>query len=236
MTHADGERMGTGPWARLLASAVVPDESSSRAERGRTLARTGGVRGLEVVPGAIRARVRGSRGNEYAVSLETSPIPERSWRAVVQAARGNAQLEAGVEGASQSVHLVHWLETEHAVSLVPQSRSIGRRCTCPDHELTSACKHVAATAFAAAEAIDRDPALLLRFRGCEPAPPPAARNADPWQGGALPAPRAVRPLPPGAVLKRLGRSGIRVDGRDLAEALEPAYRAFAALAAERRVP
>jgi hypothetical protein len=37
----------------------------------------------------------------------------------------------------------------------------------------------------------------------------------------------VRALPPGAVVKRLGRSGIRVGGRDLAEALEPAYLAFA---------
>jgi hypothetical protein len=30
-------------------------------------------------------------------------------------------------------------------------------------------------------------------------------------------------------VKRLGRSGIRVEGKDLADALEPAYRAFAAL-------
>ena len=35
-------------------------------------------------------------------------------------------------------------------------------------------------------------------------------------------------LPPGAVLKRLGRSGIRVAGLDLADALQPAYEAFAA--------
>jgi hypothetical protein len=42
----------------------------------------------------------------------------------------------------------------------------------------------------------------------------------------LPPPPPPRALPPGAVVKRLGRSGIRVGGRDLSEALEPAYRAF----------
>ena len=31
------ERLGKGPWARLLASAVLPDEGSSLAERGRAL-------------------------------------------------------------------------------------------------------------------------------------------------------------------------------------------------------
>ena len=36
----------------------------------------------------------------------------------------------------------------------------------------------------------------------------------------------------GAVLKRLGRSGIRAGATDLADALEPAYAAFAATRAE----
>ena len=213
------DRLGAGPWARLVATAVVPDESSSRAERGRTLARMGAVRELDVKTGSVTARVRGSRGNEYAVALSASPLEPRTWLAAIRAARGNAQLEAGVEGASQSVQLAHWMETEGHESLVPASRAVG--------------KHVVATAFAFAAAIDDDPSLLLRRLGCEPAAPPAARNADPWQGGALPAPRPVRQLPPAAVLKRLGRSGIRVGGKDLTEALEPAYRAFAALADER---
>ncbi len=39
----DSDRIGAGPWARWLASAVVPDESSARAERGRSLARDGAV-------------------------------------------------------------------------------------------------------------------------------------------------------------------------------------------------
>ena len=90
------------------------------------------------------------------------------------------------------------------------------------------CKHVAAVAFVVADAIDSDPSLLLRWRGCEPVAPPASRSGDPWLAGAAARCRGpLRALPPGAVVKRLGRSGIRVGGRDLAEALEPAYRAFA---------
>ena len=51
----DGERIGDGPWARWLASAVVPDESSARAQRGRTLARTGAVDSVSISAGASDA-------------------------------------------------------------------------------------------------------------------------------------------------------------------------------------
>jgi hypothetical protein len=122
------------------------------------------------------------------------------------------------------------MATEHGASLAPASVTVRRSCTCPDGSFAGACKHVAAVAFALADAIDRDPSLFLRWRGCEPVAARSARARDPWEAGPLPEPRPLRALPPGAVLKRLGRSGIRVAGVDLAEALEPAYEAFAATA------
>ena len=222
----DGDRIGAGPWARWLASAVVPDESSARAERGRALARDGAVDSVSVEPGAIAGRVTGSTGNRYEVTIAAGPVPAPAWQAATRAVRSRPALAAGAEGRSQSVHLAHLLATDHGVSLAPTPASVRRSCTCPDD--AGACKHVAAVAFAVAEAIDRDPGLFLRWRGCEPVAPSASRSRGPWEAGPLPEPRAVRALPPGAVLKRLGRSGIRVGGIDLADALAPAYDAFAA--------
>ena len=229
VVEMDDDLIGRGPWARLVASSIVPDEGSARAERGRDLAWAGMVSGVTVADGAVRARVQGSSGSEYAVSLETPPLPSRAWTDAVRAARERFALEPGVEGTAQSVHLVHYLETELREPLVPPTRGIRTSCTCPDREYAAVCKHVAALAFVLADAIDSDPSLLLRWRGCEPVAPPASRSGDPWRAGPLPPPRPPRALPPGAVVKRLGRSGIRVGGSDLAEALEPAYRAFARL-------
>jgi len=225
----DDDRIGEGPWARWLASAVVPDESSARAERGRELARSGAVHSVVVAAGSIAARVSGSARDDYIVTIEAATIPERVWREVARGARGRPALEPGVEGTGQSIHLAHLLETERREPLVPAARRIRSVCTCPDREWAAVCKHIAAVAFVVADALDRDPSLLLRWRGCEPVEPPASRSGDPWRAGPLPAPRPPRSLPPGAVVKRLGRSGIRVRGDDLADALEPAYRAFAAL-------
>lgn len=219
--------IGSGPWARLVASAIVTDVGSARADRGRDLAAAGMVSHATIAEGWVRARVLGSSGSHYAVSLEATPLPARAWAEAVRAARDRGTLETGVEGTAQSVHLLHYLETEVREPLVPPTRRIRTSCTCPDRERSPVCKHVAALAFVFADAIDGDPSLLLRWRGCEPVVPPASRSGDPWLAGPLPQPRPPRALPPGAVIKRLGRSGIRVGGRDLVEALEPAYRAFA---------
>ena len=221
------DRVGVGAWARWLASAVVPDEGSERATRGRELARGGGVGAVTIAEGSIDGEVASSSGGFYTVALEAPPIPPTVWASVVRQARGRAEREQGIEGIAQSVHLAHWMETELEQPLVPPSRAFRRRCTCPDGQRSPVCKHVAALAFVVADAIDRDPSLLLRFRGCEPTSPRASRSSDPWEAGEIPAPPRARPLPPGAVVKRLGRSGIRVGDVDLADALAPAYLAFA---------
>ena len=98
-----------------------------------------------------------------------------------------------------------------------------------------------------AREIDRDPSLLLRWRGCgqaepenevEPEVAPPVPTGDQWRAGTLPPRRPPRPLPAGAVLKRLGPSGVRISGvrisgvrvggGDLTDVLQVAYAAFAA--------
>jgi hypothetical protein len=117
--------------------------------------------------------------------------------------------------------------------LIPPGRSVRRSCTCPDADYNGACKHVIALAYVVADAIDTDPSLLLTWRGCtaeatsERVPVEVAPSGDPWAAGTLPELGPTRALPVGSVLKRLGASGLVVDGLDLRDALEPAYAAFA---------
>jgi uncharacterized Zn finger protein len=118
---------------------------------------------------------------------------------------------------------------------VPPGRAVRRSCTCPDADFAGTCKHVVALAYVLADRVDRDPGLLLRWRGCtlahaEPSEAPRgapAATADPWAGGELPEITPARALPTAIVLKRLGPSGIRVDGADLADVLERAYATLA---------
>jgi uncharacterized Zn finger protein len=226
------ERVGTGPWARLVASAIVRDEGSSTAERGRVLARAGEVDELDVRERRVTARVGGCE-----VVLSAEPVPPRIWTAMVRAARGNPPLEEAVAGKRQSVQLEHLMTVDWSAPLVPRAFEVGRACTCDG---ANVCEHVAAVAFAFALAIDDEPLLLLRWRGCverasgENDADGEARELvfDPddealWHAEPLPEPPPLRPLPVGAVLKRLGTSGIEVRGEDLSVVLHRAYESFA---------
>ena len=231
----DDERIGRGAWARWLATSVVRDEGSPRAERGRILARTGHVHSVSVETGEITALVIGSSGAEYRALLRAEPVPPRVWAAVIGSARGRALFEAAAAGRDQSLQLEHVMTVDWEEPLIPPGRSLQRSCTCPDADRNDACKHVIALGYVVADAIDGDPSLLLEWRGCvsrepaaaTPARVPAERDGDPWAAGNLPEVGAPRPLPVGSVLKRLGASGLVVDGADLRDALEPAYAAFA---------
>ena len=225
-------RAGHGPWARLLATAVVRDEGSALAERGRALVREGEVGPVDVEQGTLAANVAG-----HSVSITAKPVPPRIWAAMARYARGNRPLEAAVEGRAQSVHLEHLMTVDWSEPLVPRPYELGRSCTCNEDP----CEHVAALAFAVADEIDADPSLLLRWRGCVAAPelPDEAAivsipeptvdltDDDPWRAGTFPEPRPLRPLPVGAVLKRLGPSGLQLRGEDLADVLQRAYASFA---------
>lgn len=213
-----------GPWARSFVTAVV-----GRAERPSD-ALMADVRELTVDVGTISAEV-----GACTVSVSAERVPSRIWTAMTRFAQNRGALEEAVAGRTQAVHLEHLMAEDWGEPLIPRASSITRACTCDE---TSPCEHIAALAFAFADEIDADPSTLLRWRGCfENAPdqvvPETAAVATtaaraPWQGGALPEAAAARALPPGAMLKRLGPSGIPVGELDFADQLVPAYASFRA--------
>jgi uncharacterized Zn finger protein len=210
----------------------VRDEGSAVAERARALVRDGEVGSVTVEQGTLAAVVAG-----HSVAITAKPVPPRIWAAMARFARGNRPLEEAVAGRAQSVHLEHLMIEDWSEPLVPRPYELGRSCTCAEDR----CEHVAALAFAVAAEIDDDPSVLLRWRGCvaapalldeaasvsTPEPDADLTDDDPWRAGVLPEARPLRPLPVGAVLKRLGPSGLQLRGEDLADVLHRAYVSFA---------
>ena len=119
------QRSGRGPWARLLASTIVGDEGSSRAELGRRLVRDGEVRSIRIETGEMGAVVDGE-----TVAIATDRLPPRIWAAISSFARGNRPLEAAIAGREQSVHLEHLLTVDWDAPLVPRREAIVRSCSC----------------------------------------------------------------------------------------------------------
>jgi uncharacterized Zn finger protein len=225
VVESEHDRIGRGAWARLFASAIVGDESAPVAERGRAHARAGHVHTVSIEPEEVSAEVDGC-----VVTLSADRIPPRVWSAVARGAR-NERLLAGVEGREQSVHLEHVMRFEWDEPLIPDRAGLRMTCICDGRV---PCEHVIAVAYVVADQIDRDPVLLLRWRGVdavpESEPEPEALTVpasdDAWEAGRLPTLGGKRPLPAGAVLKSLGASGIRAGFASIEDVLQRAYESF----------
>ena len=113
----DSDRIGAGLVGALARERGRADELSARAQAGAD-ARVGRRGRLgELGPGRLSARVAGSTGNLYSVSIEALTVPARVWQETLRSARGRPGLATAVQGATQSVHLGHLMSTEHGVRL-----------------------------------------------------------------------------------------------------------------------
>jgi uncharacterized Zn finger protein len=155
--------IGSTWWSRRFIDVLESLELGSRLASGRAYARSGQVVALEVTPGAVAATVQGSRREPYRVRVRFAVIKPLRWtrieRALTDQVIFSAKLLAG--------EMPEDLEDVFAglgLSLFPESADqLSMDCSCPDWSVP--CKHVAATLYLLAEAFDRDPFLVLAWRG-----------------------------------------------------------------------
>jgi uncharacterized Zn finger protein len=254
--------IGESWWSRRFLAALQAVADTSRLSRGRSYARSGQVMGLEVGPGAVTARVQGSRPEPYAVRIALKPFTEAEWARAEAELAGQALFLAALL-AGEMPRDVEQAFAAAGLSLFPtQPGELTSDCSCPDW--ANPCKHVAATYYILAEAFDADPFLVLAWRGrpkerllerlrelrgaipepeaepteepASPTPAAAPSSGDFWRAG--PELAGLRYAPraaevPDAVLRQLGPLPPAAGGEPVTEALAAAYRIFTA-AAERR--
>ncbi|MBB4684879.1 SWIM zinc finger family protein [Amycolatopsis jiangsuensis] len=147
-------------WVEALEQRARLDPN--RLPHGRTYARKDTVRQLEVAPGKITARVRGSRPEPYRVTIRMREFSPREWDTLLDVAgrrMGHAAAlldgELPEELAAQS--------REAGADLLPGPGDLRPRCSCPDS--ANPCKHVAAVYYLVADAVDADPFVLFTLHG-----------------------------------------------------------------------
>ncbi|MGV3525928.1 MAG: hypothetical protein ACO1RX_17015 [Candidatus Sericytochromatia bacterium] len=219
---------GTRWWSQQWLS-LLEQEDPERMARGRSYARHGQVRQLEVKGQRVTAKVAGSRNAPYRVEAIFAPwtreqlhqlyhyLPEaQDWRGL---------LERG-ELPPMWMHLA----SQAGVDLIPAPERLSLICTCPDWGWP--CKHAAAVCCLIAERLDNDPLLLLTLQGLDPELlgdpptqpeyPPLAADPEGFWGQPLAQPLQLDAWPEGPLLENLG--GLpRLPARRLQEALLPIY-------------
>lgn len=155
--------IGNSWWSRRFIDALERLEVGGRLVRGRSYARKGQVLDLEVIAGSVAATVQGSRPRPYRVSVELSPIWPTLWEKVERVIAGQVIYSAKLLAGEMPEDLEQ-VFTELGLSLFPRNvEELTMECTCPDWSVP--CKHVAAALYLLAEAFDRDPFLILAWRG-----------------------------------------------------------------------
>ncbi|HUY98330.1 MAG TPA: SWIM zinc finger family protein [Verrucomicrobiae bacterium] len=155
--------IGESWWSRRFLAVLEALDPGARLERGRRYARQGQVLDLAVEPGEVRARVQGSRPSPYRVVLRLLTLADKDWERVEEAMVGRAAFLAKLL-AGQMPEEIEQAFDACQVSLFPASRGdLVTDCSCPDW--ANPCKHVAAATYLLAEAFDRDPFLVLTWRG-----------------------------------------------------------------------
>ena len=193
-------------WARRWIGALDRIGWATRLARGRTYARQGRVLDIEITPGQVLARVKGSRPRPYRVAMTVEQFPDEVWDRIIGALSRRALFAAKLLAGELPSEVVDLCAGAEAPLFPEHEAELGTSCSCPDW--VNPCKHVAAVHYALAAEFDRDPFLLFRLRG---------RTRDELTAAL----RARRGAAGGPSVPAVPTVPVAADGEQPAEPLEP---------------
>jgi uncharacterized Zn finger protein len=155
--------IGTQWWGKQWVQTIAALGYDGRLERGKSYARKGSVRRLELSYGMVYAQVQGSEAKPYRTAIHLNTLSDKQWELALNALSQEAIYVAKLL-AGEMPSDIEDLFQEQGLSLFPRRRNdIKFECSCPDYG--DPCKHAAAIYYLVAEELDKDPFLLLHLRG-----------------------------------------------------------------------
>jgi uncharacterized Zn finger protein len=154
---------GRNWWAQRWIGALEKLGMASRLGRGRSYARSGHVKSIEVAGSEIRARVQGSVPSPYRVTISLKPLKPEEWERVLEALSSQALFAAKLLAGEMPPDIEEAFRATKVELFPSSSHDLETDCSCPDW--ANPCKHVAAVHYVLSEEFDRDPFLLFALRG-----------------------------------------------------------------------
>jgi SNF2 family DNA or RNA helicase/uncharacterized Zn finger protein len=163
MSH---EKFGKTNWGKKWIEALESiDRDTNRLGRGKTYARNHSVKDIQCNGNLITAKVQGSRNSPYSIKLELTPYSAQEKKRVETLLKENPGIfgEFSVGKISETVSQFF---DKNQIHFFPDSwDEMKSTCSCPDW--ANPCKHRAAVYYLLANEIDKNPALLLEWRGID---------------------------------------------------------------------
>lgn len=151
-------------WAKGWLRSIEEMRIGARAGRGRTYAEQGQVTSLAVTGPHVEATVLGVRPDPYTVKIDFAPLKvDGAISSPANVCGHLGDMTVGRILAGEMPTAVEEFFSRKGLSPYPELGVDSFWCSCPDW--SKPCKHIAAVLYLLADAMVRDPALLLRLRG-----------------------------------------------------------------------
>ena len=152
-------------WSRRWLGVLESLGLGARLRRGRSYARNGNVETIEFDERGVRASVRGTRADPYAVTIDLQPLSSGQWRHVTDKISRTPRFATALLSGTMPQDIEEAFNAVHCALFPRAVTDLRTSCTCPDW--SNPCKHVAAVYYLLAEEFDRDPFLLFWLRGLD---------------------------------------------------------------------
>ena len=150
-------------WAKGWLRGIEEMRIGARAGRGKVYAEQGQVTSLTVMGTHVEATVLGARPDPYVVKIDFAPLAIDGDGSLSGVCEQLGDMTVGRILAGEMPTAVEELFSKEGLSPYPQLGVDSFWCSCPDW--SKPCKHIAAVLYLLADAMVRDPSLLLRLRG-----------------------------------------------------------------------
>jgi uncharacterized Zn finger protein len=161
--RVEGRTISRSFWGKAWCENLESySDFENRLPRGRTYLRNGAVVDFQIVPGEIRALVRGSE--LYRIAIKIGPVQKAEWKALKCDCAGQVNSLMDLLQGKLSAQVMEII-TRRETGLFPRPTEISLSCSCPDW--AGMCKHVAAALYAVGVRLDESPELLFVLRGAD---------------------------------------------------------------------
>ncbi|MGH7453249.1 MAG: SWIM zinc finger family protein, partial [bacterium] len=162
-TKSRGGSIGKTWWSKRWIEVLESFNMGARLGRGRSYARRGQVRSIDVQEGLVTAKVQGSRPKPYQIKIALKPLSQKDWNKVTEAMAEQAIFVAKLLAGEMPQNIEEAFEAAKVPLFPKSSRELETDCSCPDW--ANPCKHIAAVYYLLAEQFDDDPFLIFKLRG-----------------------------------------------------------------------
>jgi len=150
-------------WAKRWINVLEGFNLGARLGRGRSYARKGQVRSIDIQKGIVTAKVQGTRRKPYHITISIKILPQPQWKKLAEVIAGQALFAARLLNGEMPEDIEEAFKQKN-FSLFPNRQGdLQTDCSCPDW--SNPCKHIAAVYYLLGEEFDRDPFLIFKLRG-----------------------------------------------------------------------